>query len=280
MEDKVQCQICGYEGLDISSHLRGVHNLSASEYKVKYGGFVISPSVDLKRKSTTERLHGDPNWRNEEARKLMYSAYEGGHPLKDSSVIEKAKETKVRLYGDPGYTNMPKRVSTNMGKYGVPHSCMAEEVIEKRVETLKRKYGKVFNCPPPEKTVPADPESFKTDYLSGMSYIELGKRYGKTEPVLRRWANEMGLSRVVKASTKKYESPKDIVSEYLCLCYDKKASLSFYDYGQTAGTKHMNRMKRLFNAGKKYAHLRQELFKVAGDKSLYLEFLENFEGSR
>jgi len=272
----VECKICGFSGLDISQHIKNHHDMSKEEYYSKYNSPLISHSVIEKRKDTTQEKHGDPNWRNEEARRLMYSVYEGGHPLKDPRVREKGEQTKLERYGDPNYTNQEQREKTNIEKYGVAYSCAAPEVIDKRLKTLKERYGKVFNCPPPEKSYPEDPVQFKKDYEAGMPYGGLCEKYKKSEPVISRWVREMGLQRVVKHSKKGYEKPRSNVESYLKTCYEEGKALSFYDYGKIAGHLHMSRLKRLFNKGKKYAPYREELYRVAGDQSLYLDFLENF----
>ena len=67
------------------------------------------------------------------------------------------------------------------------------------------------------------------------------------------------------------------VSEYLSYCYRTGSIISFHDYGKAKGEAYKNRVKRLFNSGKKYSHLKDELFRAASDKSLYLDFMENFE---
>lgn len=272
----VECKVCGFSGLDISQHIKSVHSMAKEEYYDKFKSPIISQSIIDKRKNTTMEKHGDPNWRNEEARNLMYSNYEGGHPLRDEKVRLKGKDTKLRRYGNANYTNQEQREHTNIKKYGVAHSCAAPEVIGKRLKTLKERYGKVFNCPKQERVTPDNPEAFKIDYESGLSYSSLCVKYNKSEPIISRWVKDMGLHRSIKPQKKEYEKPKDTVDYYLKVCYRNGRTLSFYEYSKIAGDPRMNRLKRLFNNGRKYALLKEELYRVAGDQSLYLDFLGNF----
>lgn len=69
------------------------------------------------------------------------------------------------------------------------------------------------------------------------------------------------------------ETPVKIISDYFQECFAQSKTLSFYEYGKIRGTNYTLKMKRLFNAGKKYASLKEELFKVALDKDSQISFL-------
>jgi len=72
------------------------------------------------------------------------------------------------------------------------------------------------------------------------------------------------------------KSPKERVQEYFNTCLSEKMVLSFYEYEKISGFP-STRMKRLFNAGKPYAHLKTELFEVAINVDRHTEFLKKLE---
>jgi hypothetical protein len=69
------------------------------------------------------------------------------------------------------------------------------------------------------------------------------------------------------------ETPDTIISNYFQECLVQNKVLSFYEYGKIRGANYTLKMKRLFNAGKKYASLKEELFRVALDKDSQISFL-------
>ena len=60
-------------------------------------------------------------------------------------------------------------------------------------------------------------------------------------------------------------------------CVKHKEVFSFYKYGKIRGNNYCQKMKRLFNAGKKYSGQKEELFRVALLVDSHKSFLENFE---
>ena len=105
----VKCAICGFEGQDLSRHLRFIHDTSCDAYKAIYEGqLVVDSSVNQKRREICEKVYGDPNYRNEEAKRLANEVFEGGHSLRDPNVQEKAKQAMLEKYGEPHYTNRKK----------------------------------------------------------------------------------------------------------------------------------------------------------------------------
>ena len=71
-------------------------------------------------------------------------------------------------------------------------------------------------------------------------------------------------------------SPYEHVECYFKKCLERKRILSFYDYEKQTG-KPASRLKRLFNAGKRYHHLKEELFEVALKPDLWDGFLKKFD---
>ena len=68
---------------------------------------------------------------------------------------DKIKETKLKRYGNAGYSNIEKRKKTNLIKYGVTcvmnteeqklkNKIRYDEIQQKRIETLKSKYGEYY----------------------------------------------------------------------------------------------------------------------------------------
>jgi hypothetical protein len=248
--------------------------MSTEEYKSRYSKPIESESVKQKREKTSMEKYGEKHYTNREAAKFSYLAYEGGHPFKDPECRNKALKTKEKLYGNPNYTNRDKAKKTNLERYGTEHTCAAKEVIDKRLSTLKERYGKVFNVDEPHnKTHP--PESFKQDCLSGILIEDLSNRYGVSSPTIKRWIDDLGISRSKsKSGVREILSPEEIVLDYLDTCYSTGKSLSFYDYGKHKGSKYCNKLKRLFNKGKKFEEIKPLLLAASSDKGLKYDVLQ------
>jgi len=73
------------------------------------------------------------------------------------------------------------------------------------------------------------------------------------------------------------ETIDQIISNYLWECLAQHKTLSFYEYGKIRGNKYTLKMKRLFNAGKKYSNLKQSLFEVSLDIEKHNDFLDKFK---
>jgi hypothetical protein len=274
MEDFVKCLICGFEAKSLRYHIEREHSMSTAEYKKKYSSPIESVSIKEKRRKTNLKKHGVPHYTNRNAANFSFLQYEGGHPFKDPACRKKACETKKKLYGDPNYTNREKAKKTNLERYGTEYTCASEQVIEKRIETLKRRYGKVFNVEEPHnKTNP--PGDFKEVFMrERLSYGAMSAKYQVSVPTIKRWVDDLCLTRrSVKGSERVYESPEEVVSGYLGTCYELSKPLSFYDYGKIKGEKYCNKLKRLFNKGKKFEQLKPLLNRAASDKSLKYKIL-------
>jgi hypothetical protein len=273
MNNKIKCGLCIHEAYDLTSHVINFHKITTAEYKNNYG-LLVAPSVEEKRRETCLKRHGNENYKNREAIKLSNELFDGGHSLKDPAVREKAQRTKEKLYGDPTFTNRDKAKKTSMEKYGTEYTCAAPEVIKKRIATLKSRYGKVFNVDRPHNKTDA-PFDFVEEYRGGISMGELSQKFGVSEPVISRWIRDGNLKRsYVKKSERVIETPYEIVFEYFKECIIQNKALSFYEYGKIRGNNCTLKMKRLFNAGKKYALLKEELFRVAISDENHEDFLK------
>jgi len=272
--DDLICKICLLvSGKDLSKHIKEVHKMRLKEYKDIYGEY-FSKYISEKRKQTCLLKYGNENYKNEEARKLSFELYEGGHPLRDPSVRRKAEETSLNLYGEAHYTNREKAKQTNKERYGVEYTCAAPKVIEKRIRTLIDKYGKVFNISDPHNKIES-PDDFITRYNSGETISKLSSMYGVSEPTVCRWISELNLKRSAVLKGEREEiSPVLLVISYFKTCAELCRILSFYEYGKIKGSKYTIKLKRLFNSGKKFSHLKQELFDVALKAELQKLFLD------
>jgi len=259
--DLLVCGVCGYQARDLQWHVRKEHRMSGADYK-KLHGNLVAPEVLAKRRSTCLARHGDEHFTNRPAAALTNMTFEGGHSLRDPAVRAKADKTKIKLYGDAGYTNREKAKRTCIERYGVSSTGAVPSLIEKRVATLKRKYGRVFNVDRPHNKREM-PEGFRTDYLAGMHGDELRAKYGVSHPVIKRWSSEASLKRSRLVTSRVCESPQEVTAKYLEACGKQGKTLSFYDYGKIHGTARMTKIKRLFNAGGKFHSLRHCLFDAA-----------------
>lgn len=271
------CIICGVYQKDLSQHIRNCHSMSVQEYHKVYNQSVVEPSIEEKRKSTCLERYGNPNYKNEEAKKLSNEIYQGGHSLRDPVIRDKGKKTKMELYGDPNFTNRDKAKKTCLEKYGKEYTCQVPEVIVKRVQTLKERYGRVFNVDRAHNKKDP-PEEFSNEYLKGTLMEDLCKIFKVSECTIRRWVKEKDLKRSINVSSSRvFCSSREAVAHYLETCSLQNKVLSFYEYGKINSIPNMLKMKRLFNAGKKYNNLREELFRIASFSGLHTEFLNKFE---
>lgn len=269
------CVICSAVWVDLTQHLKRDHQMSVDDYKKNYSSIIIDLSVEEKRKATCERLYGNPNYKNEEAKKLSNEVFEGGHSLRDPIVREKGKKTKEELYGDSNFTNREKAKKTTMDRYGYEYTCQVPEVIEKRVATLKARYGKVFNITEAHNKWHLEkPEEFKFDYASGMTLFDMSNKYKISETTLRDKVKELGLSRTMVSTTKRIvETAAEAAERYLKECLKSNKVLSFYEYGKITGQPNCTKMKRLFNARRPYNYLLGKLSEVALHPELHTDFL-------
>jgi len=274
----LKCVICGFEGMDLSRHLRYVHKMDVDKYKQTYNRIVVDPLIEEKRKKTCKRIYGNPNYKNEEAKKLSNEIYEGGHALSDPKIRKKADKTKKERYGDSNFTNRKKAQQTCIERYGVDNPNKIKGVKEKRIKTLLEKYGKVFNYK--KDPVISKEALIEMHYKRKMTLGEIGTKLNMSEVVVSYWMKKHNVTvhkRVVSPVSKEYIKSHDIVKEFLELCKEKDKVLSFSLYGKYTEGKKMSRLKRLFNTGKRYHHLKDRLFEVALKPYMWDDFLKEFE---
>ena len=108
-------------------------------------------------------------------------------------------------------------------------------------------------------------ETYKDGSLGIPPYV-LEHKYGSWNNFVRSCGLKTG-----------YEArpPVEYVKDYLDSCLKAGKVLSFYEYGQITGNP-STRLKRQFNAGKPYNHLRNELKSVAVHPELWEDFLAKF----
>ena len=110
-------------------------------------------------------------------------------------------------------------------------------------------------------------ETYKDSYLLGAPSHVIERHYGT-------WNNFIKVCGLVPQYV--VDTPLSIVFEYFKECMSQDKILSFYEYGKIRGNKYTLKMKRLFNAGKKYNHLLDELKQVALNKDAWDDFLKKF----
>lgn len=103
--------------------------------------------------------------------------------------------------------------------------------------------------------------------ILGIPAHVLEKKYGSWNNFIKK----CGLTPEYEA-----KSPKEHVETYLKNCLEQNTVLSFLDFQKLTGN-HKGRLKRLFDKGKKYHHLKESLKEVALKQELWPDFLKNFE---
>lgn len=277
--EKIECSICGCKRVDLTKHLKKYHNLTAGEYKSKYGGIVLSPDIEKKRKQTCKEKYGDENYKNKEAIALSNEIFEGGHSLKDPAVREKIKETHLKKYGTHFFNNRDKAKHTCLERYGVEHAAQIPRLIEKRINTLKDRYGKVFNVSEPhnKREIPKD---FFSVFKSGESLDDMCARYNVSSPVITRWVKELDISREPPKTERVVLTPLEIIEMYIETCELEGKNLSFYEYGKIKGTRYCGKLKRLFNKGGKYHIFKEDLLNFYGNEKILCRLYEAVNGTK
>lgn len=108
---------------------------------------------------------------------------------------------------------------------------------------------------------------YEKDGVGGVPTHVLERRYGSWNGFIEACGFEP--ERVIK-------KPADRIREYFDACDRFSKPLGFHEYERVTGNP-ASRMKRLFNAGKPYAHLKASLFAAVSDKGLRAAFLAMFE---
>ena len=254
------CKICGVERTDLTRHLKEEHQITASDYKKSYQAAVVDSSVKEKRKETCLKKYGDPNYKNDEAKKLSNEIFEGGHSLSDPGVRQKARITKQELYGNPNFTNREKAQQTIKEKYGVSNISDIPGVKEKKISTLMKRYGKIFNWE--RKDIISKEELIRLHHTEGLSLTEIEQKLNMTSGSVTYWMKKHGVEihkRIVSPKTKEYTPPEEGVREYFEVCLKNGRVLTFGEFGFLTEDRKKQKLKRLFNKGGSCQSLREEL---------------------
>jgi YesN/AraC family two-component response regulator len=274
--DHVVCKICNYKARDLSRHLteaRAPHP-SLEEYRKLFPDQkIVCSEVNEKRKQTCIKLHGNPNYRNFEAqRQGAIEAF-----ASDPTIMERIRNTKFKKYGDPTYVNAEKRKQTLLKKYGVDNPMKNPEIKKRAMHTYKVLYG--------DNPIQRDPAISKQilmemHYTQNLSLQQIGNQLGFSPEKVAYWMKKYELKvnkKIVVPKFKEFISPTETVKEYFALCLQNGRVLSFSETGKFLGNKKNQRLKRLFNAGRPYQHLKEELKLVALSPELWPEFLAQIE---
>lgn len=163
----MECMICGKELQFIGKHLKK-HNISISEYKLKFPNSVTCDSdVKQRRINTCIEKYGvsNPGARPEQ-KKLLHNLHKKGkmHTFNSLQFREKMKE----LYGSENIAKTEyfkeKSVETFMNNYGVSNPSKSPEIINKIRRIHKEKYG--------------EDNMFKTVYFKELMTKQREEKYG------------------------------------------------------------------------------------------------------
>jgi len=273
-KDHILCMHCGYKARDITRHLVTAlpPHPSFEEYRNLYPGCkIVCSDVDQKRKRTSKALHGDPNYRNKEAQRAGVI-----RAFNESDVLGRIRKTKQDRYGNPGFVNIEKRKRTLLDRYGVDNPMKNPETVKKALETRKILYK---DNPIYRKPLISKEELEERHHIRGQSLDEIARDLNITPKGVSYWMKKHGVSvckRVMIPKNKEYITPDCVVKEYLEACKESKKLLSFTEFGIMTEDKKKQRLKRLFNSGKKYHHLREELKEIALKPGAWEQFLGNF----
>lgn len=157
-------------------------------------------------------------------------------------------------------------------KFDIPNSIGSELL------RVKNKNKKLFSDDDKEKAIECmvalHNEGIKSsrDTIKGIAHNKFPYPVNKIERAFGSWNNFIKACGLVPQY--EAETPSEIVSEYFKECHTQNKALSFYEYGKIRGNNYTLKMKRLFNAGKKYASFKGELSLVALDKTRQESFLK------
>jgi len=272
------CKICGAERTDLTKHLKSSHQIMADDYKKQYQAIVVDSSVEEKRRQTCLEKYGDPNYKNEEAKRLSNEIFKGGHSLSDPEVRRKACKTKQTLYGDPNFTNRERAQQTIKEKYGVNNISDIPGVKEKRVNTLIKKYGKIFNWG--RKDLVSKEELIRLHHAEGLTLTEIEQKLNMTSGSITYWMKKHGVEihkKIVSPKTKEYTSPEEVVREYFEICLKNGRVLFFGEFGSLTEDRKKQKLKRLFNKKGSCQSLREELKNYALFPEKWLDFFEKMK---
>ena len=92
LEEKVACRICGYEGLQLNTHLAARHGMKTSDYRAQFPGTEISSELRrarMRREGGKNLLpHWEPLYSDEYMMDRTYRYHRMGHGLRTTWVCE------------------------------------------------------------------------------------------------------------------------------------------------------------------------------------------------
>jgi hypothetical protein len=279
-----------------------IRNIPKTEFE---GGHSLrDPAVRAKGDQTKLELYGNAHFTNRaKAKKTCMKMYGVDNVAKIESVVTKRVETCIRKYGKVfNYVRPPTftkdvliDLHINQGKtlkeigqiYDTPWEVVSYWMKKHNIKTLRIPVRR-YNIAAPDFSAKSSGGYTDEDFLKAQKALSSSDRGTSREAykdgalgipthVLERrygsWNNFVGCSGLKPGYVA--SSPIDHVRDYLEACKSQGKVLSFYFYEKVTG-KPATRLKRIFNAGKPYANLREELFDIALRPDQWEEFLLKF----
>jgi hypothetical protein len=232
-DEKVTCAVCGFLGKSLITHVIHAHGLTPSEYTQLYNAPIESSSIKIKRRETSLSNYGVPHYTNREAAKLSFELYEGGHPMRDPSSLERYKRARAL---NPHYDKESAK-KTSLERYGEEFFARTEGARRTSRENMGKlqESGRAYSgknrkdCP--------DREGLKKAYLKGSSLGGIALLFKVSDSVVSRWIKECGLERGESSGTERKEpmSKEDLIEAYKKECLERKELLSPYTFGKIKG---------------------------------------------
>lgn len=200
----------------------------------------------------------------EKTNKTFQEKYQGGHPMRDPTFLEKYKEARAI---DPHY-DIEAAKSTNIERYGVDFHAQTKESRERSRANMANlhKEGRAFSgknkkgCP--------DSARLKTMFSEGYTLSVMAQEFEVSEIVLSRWVKELGLVRGTIASTRTLISSEELLQEYQRCCKEAGALLSPYAFGKIKGAAWCLKLKRLFRAQPELKSLSKKLLESVEHRTI------------
>jgi len=283
-----------------------VNNVKVNRKKSFVGGHSLrDPNIREKGCQTKEALYGDRGFTNRpKSVQTCLAVYGVDNVGKVPEVKEKAvntlmekygkifnwdrpdtftKEQLIELYINQGLTFKEIGAKFNLNastvgmwvnRHGIPikNWRYKREFSGERQQLLQKSYSESDLLEAQHKLIDMSKErgvsrnNYKDGILGVPTHV-LEKKYGT-------WNNFIGACGLEPGYTSK--EPSDHVKDYFQACVSKNKILSFYEYEKVTGNP-CTRLKRLFNKGKPYNSLIEDLYKVALFPDQWPEFLFKFK---
>lgn len=276
--------------------INNIVNVPKTEF---IGGHSLrDPNVREKAKKTKEKLYGNANFTNrEKAKQTCLKKYGVSNPNQCKEVVEKRLKTSLSRYGKifnyvrpPTFTKeqlvdlhinrkltlkeigkrfslTPESVSFWMKRYNISVQRRHRYHVDKEKSSIDTKE---YNIPQAvelfvslSKIRGVSRDAYKDGVLKVPTHV-LERTFGGWN----RFIQICGLNPVYTAN-----DPTVYIKDYFEACMSKNEVLSFYEFEKVTNMPR-SRLKRLFEKGKKYHHLKDELFAVALYPEKQKEFLK------